>query len=89
MKPIVVIEWEDASAHISAYFDNVMKANNIVKTYGVLIHTDKQKTIIMTHDGNDDGDCDYLRIPTSIIRKVTELRKGKKIIIDHLNKESK
>lgn len=77
LKRLVKVEWEDACSFISEGIDKVLKESTKVDTYGILEYKDKRFHIVIMHDGKEDSCCDRLRIPTSLVRKITYLKEVK------------
>lgn len=70
LKPAIV-EWEDASSYTNKTLNEIINDLSTVKTYGLLVKY-KKYYIVITHDGN--GDSDFVKIPRSLVRKVTFLK---------------
>lgn len=67
---IVKITWEDAVTLTNESFEQVSKRQpELVDTYGVLVYKDKHSHIVMTHNSHGESN-DYLKIPSSLVRKV-------------------
>ena len=72
-RPMVMLEWEDAGTYINKHISEVVLDQPLlVRTYGLLTKH-KGYHIVMTHDGEEDN-CDFIKIPNSIVRKVTYLK---------------
>ena len=70
MKPLFVcVEWLDASDHPSMSLKDVLEDETIVRSYGLLAYKD-QKYHILLHHEVDRNDCDWIKIPNSLVRKV-------------------
>jgi hypothetical protein len=76
-KPITVV-WEDAITLPGMKMKDVdTRKPELVRTYGVLVRKNKDYHVVMTHnacsdEGEDNGDNDYVRIPSGIVREVLE-----------------
>lgn len=79
LRPLVVVLWEDASNHTGESLQEAIKSPQMVKTYGVLVHEDRDLTIVMTHDGqqDDENGNDYMRIPTPLVRRIARFKEAK------------
>jgi len=75
-KILCYVDWEDACTFPNTTRENTLKENTLVRTFGVLEHKDRRYHIVMTHDGGDDDCCDRMRIPSSLVRKITKLREA-------------
>ena len=72
-KKLVMVEWEDACMYVSRDLDEVLEKPDIVQTFGILIHQDNNYHIVMTHSGGPES-SDHMKIPSSLVRQVKELR---------------
>ena len=69
----MMVEWEDAGSYINKHISDVTNDKPLlVRSYGLLVKH-KGYHIVMTHDGEDEN-CDFIKIPNSIVRKVTHLK---------------
>jgi len=72
LNKVVKVIWEDASSHLDETLEEILERDpELVETYGKIVHSDKDRTIVMTHNALDNDNCnEYMKIPTSLIREV-------------------
>lgn len=79
MNHIIIMEWEDAVSIPNTDLETMLKrAPDLVRTYGVLVHKDKQYHVVKTHDAGGDSCDDMMRVPSSLVRKIAYLKPRRK-----------
>ena len=74
---LVCVKWEDACNYVNDAVEDVKKKPpELVETYGLLFKS-KNHHIIMTHSAGE-GNSDFIRVPSVLVRKVVYLCPAKK-----------